>query len=107
MDPISSLEERNRRNMADGLLIWGVKGAESVQCMIPNDAKERATVIAAISAAGEKLHMAVGGKSKLPRFLPQDQPQPKAWANHSESGWPTSEAMIGHLPQSRQGFFPS
>jgi hypothetical protein len=101
-----NIDETNWRTVAPGTLTWAEKGAESVHCYVQNDEKEGVTVIAGITAAGEKLPLTIIGRGKSTRCLAGFQLSPEVWSDRSESGWTTSEIMSRYLRQLRNVLFP-
>jgi hypothetical protein len=103
---IMNIDETNWRPVAAGFKTWAPTGAESVHCIVDNDDKQGVTVIAAISAAEEKLPLTVIGKGKTQRCLAGYDLPSEVWGEHSESGWTTSDIMCCYFWHLRHVIFP-
>jgi hypothetical protein len=68
-DRVANIDETHWKIVAGGFLTWAVRGFESVPCILENDAKEGVTVIAGITAGGEKLPLTVIGRGKTQKCL--------------------------------------
>ena len=96
-DHVINMDETNFRVVNNGFLTWALKGCESVTCFVSNDAKEGVTVIASISASGEKWPMMLIGKGKTRRCLHNYQLTDDIWTSLSESGWTRESVMFDYL----------
>jgi hypothetical protein len=105
LDRVINIDETHWKIVAGGFLTWGIRGAEAVPCTLENDAKEGVTVIAGITAGGEKLPLTVVGKGKTPRCLQGYQLPPQVWSDHSPSGWTTTDVMCRYLAHLRDALF--
>ena len=105
-DRILNMDETHWKAVAAGFLTWAVKGAESVTCHLYNDEKEGVTVIAAITAAGDKLPLTIVGKGKTPRCLAGYCMPQGVWGLISLSGWTTADVMKAWLNELRDKVYP-
>jgi hypothetical protein len=103
---VINIDETHWKIVAGGFLTWGIRGAESVPCILENDAKEGVTVIAGITAGGEKLPLTVIGRGKTERCLQGYQLPPEVWTDRSPSGWTTTDVMARYFFQLRNVLFP-
>ena len=99
---VINMDETNFRVVNNGFLTWALKGGESVTCFVGNDAKEGVTVIATISASGEKWPMMLIGKGKTKRCLRNYQLTDEIWTSLSESGWTRENVMYDYLDKVRR-----
>jgi hypothetical protein len=72
-----------------------------------NDEKEGVTVIAAITATGEKLPLTLIRKGKTQRRLAGYHLPGDVWGLISESGWTTAAVMTQWMPCPRQEVYPT
>jgi hypothetical protein len=102
---VINVDETHWKIVAGGFLTWGIRGAESIPCILENDAKAGVTVIAGITAAGEKLPLTVIGKGTTERCLQGYHLPSEVWTDHSLSGWTTTDVMARYLFQIRDVLF--
>jgi hypothetical protein len=81
-----------------GTLIWAELQCQAVQAKINGDEKDCITVVACVTAAGEKLPLAFIASEKT-RYVEQLQIGlvEGHWRTHSESWWQTSETFQNDL----------
>jgi hypothetical protein len=85
-----------------GILTWARAGSESVQAKINGDEKDCLTVLASVTAAGDKIPLSFFASGKTTRVEEsQIGAVPGHWRDHSESGWQTSETFQTYLGKLR------
>ena len=86
---VFNMDETNYRLVNNGHLTWAYKGQKTVNCAISNDVREGITVLATISAAGDKLPLMILGKGTTERCLERFQLGTcgeRIWSSYSSSG---------------------
>ena len=88
-----------------GLLTWAIVGEDNVRTLINGSEKENITVIASITADGEKLPLMFIAKGKTERVEESQIGDISShWKTHSETGWMTNETFQEYLKKLREHF---
>lgn len=100
---VFNMDETNYRLVNNRHLTWAYRGQKTVNCAISNDIREGVTVLATVTAAGEKLPLMILGKGTTQRCLKGFDltATDPIWGAYSKSGWTTEAVMLQYLKHLR------
>jgi hypothetical protein len=104
---IVNCDETAWRIVPSGLLTWAPVGTDAVTVRLGGNEKDSVTVLATVTAAGEKLPRFAVAKGKT-RRAEQNQlgSDPTLIRDHSASGWTTVEIFCHSLADAYRGNIP-
>lgn len=100
---VVNCDETSWKIYPSGILTWADTGSEDVQIDIGGDEKECLTVLASVTASGEKLPLYFLAKGKTMKVEDtQIGDVGEHWRNHSLNGWQNEDTFISYLERLSQ-----
>ena len=105
-DFIINMDETHWQTFPNGILTWRMTGDDAVQVRIDGNEKQGLTVLASVTASGQKLPLLILAKGKTQRCEQTQLPEDIGahFKFHSQSGWSTREVMMKYLELLREQF---